>query len=377
MKAAVDLNREYGIVLEGGGARGAYQIGAWKALREAGIKIRGVAGTSVGALNGALICMDDLKKAEEIWSTMAYSRVFHVEDDLMERLRKLEIRSFDFAELAAEVKKVVAGRGLDIGPLKQLIADTINEEKIRKSTCDFYATTFSLTDRKEINFDVKVAPEGTMKDMLLASAYFPGFKNEKLGGKTYMDGGSVNNVPVNVLTERGYKDIIVIRIYGIGVDKEKRFAPPLDVTIHRIAPRKNLGGILEFDSARAKRNMLLGYYDAGRLLYDLVGRKYYFYMPRSEAYYFDKMMSELSLFARYLLPGKEPKELLGYRAYTEGIFPALAKKMRLPAQWNYRDFYGVVLEICARKLELEVFHIYTVEEIMEKVHRALAQPCIL
>ena len=39
MKAAVDLNREYGIVLEGGGARGAYQIGAWKALREAGIKI--------------------------------------------------------------------------------------------------------------------------------------------------------------------------------------------------------------------------------------------------------------------------------------------------------------------------------------------------
>ena len=196
-----------------------------------------------------------------------------------------------------------------------------------------------------------------MKDMLLASAYFPGFKNEKLGGKTYMDGGSVNNVPVNVLTERGYKDIIVIRIYGIGVDKEKRFTPPLDVTIHRIAPRKNLGGILEFDSARAKRNMLLGYYDAKRLLYDLVGRRYYFHMPRSEAYYFDKMMSELSLFVRYLIPGGEPKELLGYRAY--------------------RDFYGAVLEICARKMELEVFHIYTVEEIMEKVHKVLAQPCIL
>lgn len=371
MTTAIDLNREYGIVLEGGGARGAYQIGAWKALREAGVKIRGVAGTSVGALNGALICMDDLKKAEEIWSTMTYSRVFHVEDDLMERLRKLEIRSFNLAELAAEVKKVVAGRGLDIGPLKQLIADTIDEEKIRKSPCDFYATTFSLTDRKEINFDVKTAPEGTMKDMLLASAYFPGFKNEKLGGKTYMDGGSVNNVPVNVLTKRGYKDIIVIRIYGIGVDKEKRFTPPLDVTIHRIAPRRNLGGILEFDSVRAKRNMLLGYYDAKRLLYDLVGRKYYFHMPRSEAYYFDKMMSELSLFVRFLIPAKEPGELLGYRAYTERFFPALAKKMRLPAEWDYRDFYGAVLEICARKMELEVFRIYTVEEIVGQVHKAL------
>ncbi len=376
MTAAIDLNKEYGIVLEGGGARGAYQVGAWKALREAGVKIKGVAGTSVGALNGALICMDDLEKAEEIWGTMAYSRVLNVEDGLMERLRKLEIRSFNLTELAAEVKKVVAGRGLDIGPLKQLIADTIDEEKIRSSSCDFYATTFSLTDRKEINFDVKTAPEGTMKDMLLASAYFPGFKNEKLGGKTYMDGGSVNNVPVNVLTDRGYKDIIVIRIYGIGVDRERRFTLPPDVTVHRIAPRKNLGGILEFDNARAKRNMTLGYYDAKRLLYDLVGRKYYFHMPRSEAYYFDKMMSELPLFVRYLIPYEEQEEsetVSGYRAYTEKIFPALAKKMRLPAGWDYRDFYGAVLEICARKMELEVFHIYTVEEVMEQVHKALGE----
>ena len=65
MKLRIDLEKEYGIVLEGGGARGAYQIGVWKALREAGMKIKGVAGTSVGALNGALICMDDLGKAEE------------------------------------------------------------------------------------------------------------------------------------------------------------------------------------------------------------------------------------------------------------------------------------------------------------------------
>ena len=67
MRFQLDLTKEYGIVLEGGGARGSYQIGAWKALREAGIKIRGIAGASVGALNGALICMDDLEKAEEIW----------------------------------------------------------------------------------------------------------------------------------------------------------------------------------------------------------------------------------------------------------------------------------------------------------------------
>lgn len=48
MEAKIDLSKEYGIVLEGGGARGAYQIGAWKALREAGIRIRGIAGATSG-----------------------------------------------------------------------------------------------------------------------------------------------------------------------------------------------------------------------------------------------------------------------------------------------------------------------------------------
>ena len=61
MKPIIDLNKEYGLVFDGGGARGAYQIGAWRALSEAGEKISAVAGTSVGALNGALVCMGDLE----------------------------------------------------------------------------------------------------------------------------------------------------------------------------------------------------------------------------------------------------------------------------------------------------------------------------
>jgi len=376
MKLNIDTSREYGIVLEGGGARGAYQVGAWKALREAGVKIRGVAGTSVGALNGALICMDDLEKAEEIWENMTYSRVLNVEDQLIGRLKSLDVKSFHVSELIPEVKRVVSDRGLDISPLKELLAETVDEERIRKSPCDFYATTFSLTDRREVNFDVKTAEPGTMKDMLLASAYFPGFKNEKLGGKTYMDGGSVNNVPIDVLTDRGYKDIIVIRIYGVGVDRGRFKEPPEDVTVHRIAPRRNLGGILEFDGKRAKRNMTLGYYDGMRLLYNLAGRKYYIDLPYSEAYYFDKLMSEIQILKVYFAAYLEKEELdkiSGYRPYTERIFPALAKKFRLPADWDYRDFYGAVLEACARKMDLEVFHIYTADEIIGGIYRILAE----
>lgn len=380
MKPKIDLDREYGIVLEGGGARGAYQVGAWRALRETGVKIKGISGTSVGALNGVMMCMDELEKAEEVWASMDYSRVFDVEPKVIDSLRNLNIRSFNFTEMAAEVKRTVIEGGLNIDPLKRLLAETVDEEKVRNSSRECFVTAFSVSERKEVNFDLKKAEEGEMKDMLLASSYFPGFKNDKLFGKTYMDGGSINNVPINVLTDRGYKDIIVIRIFGIGVDREKLFDIPDDVTIHRIVPRKNIGGILEFDSEKAIRNMKLGYYDAMRLIYGLEGRKYYIDMPYSEAYYFDKMMSELVILQQFLTPYVKEDELTrlsGYRTYTEKIFPYLAKKLKLEPDWDYRTLYGAFLELCARKMNLEVLQIYSVEDIIENVQRILGKTLVI
>ena len=375
MKLRIDLEKEYGIVLEGGGARGAYQIGVWKALRETGVKIRGVAGTSVGALNGALICMDDLEKAEEIWGTMTYSTIFQVDDPMIAKLKKFGVRSMKMTDAAAEFKRLFSDRGLDIAPLKKLLEETVDEERIRRSPRDFCAASFSVTDRKEEDFDVKEAPPGTMKDMMMASAYFPGFKQEKIGGKTYLDGGSVNNVPVDLLTDRGYKDIIVIRLYGIGVDRRKFMDIPADVTIHEITPGRNLGGILEFDSARTRKNMKLGYFDGLRFLYGLCGRKYYLDMPYSEAYYFGRIMSELDLFKIWLRPYVKEDEfakLTGYRVYTEKIFPFLAKKLRLCSEWDYRDLYSAVLELFAKKMQLEVYRVYTPDEIVGKIHELLS-----
>ena len=371
MKLRIDLEKEYGIVLEGGGARGAYQIGVWKALREAGMKIKGVAGTSVGALNGALICMDDLGKAEEIWGNMTYSTVFNVDDSMIGKLKKFGVRSMKVTDAAAEFRRLFSDRGLDIAPLKKLLEETVDEERIRRSPRDFCAASFSVTDRKEEDFDVKAAPPGTMKNILMASAYFPGFKQEKLGGKTYLDGGSVNNVPVDLLTDRGYKDIIVIRLYGIGVDRRRFMDIPEDVTVHEIAPRRNLGGILEFDSARTRKNMKLGYFDGLRFLYGLCGRKYYLDMPYSEAYYFGRIMSELDMFKEWLRPYVKEHEfakLTGYRVYTEKIFPFLARKLRLQPEWDYRDLYGAVLEVFAKKMQMEVYEVYTPDENEPRMH---------
>ena len=57
-------NKEYALALSGGGTRGAYEIGAYRALKEIGINIVAIAGTSIGALNGAMFVSDNLDKAE-------------------------------------------------------------------------------------------------------------------------------------------------------------------------------------------------------------------------------------------------------------------------------------------------------------------------
>lgn len=372
MDVKLDLSKEYGIVLEGGGAKGSYQIGAWKALREAGVRIRGIAGASVGALNGALMCMDDLERAEYIWENITYSKVIDVDDDVMENVKNLDLKSLNLKNLIEDAKRILKDGGFDITPLKNLIEETIDEEKIRNSGRELYITTYSVSDRRLLTVGATDVPEGEIGDMLMASAYFPAFKNEKLNGKRYMDGGGWNNVPVDVLVEHDYKDIIIIRIYGLGFDSEKVAKIPEDCQVYHIAPRQDLGGILEFDGKRAKKNMLLGYYDAKRLLYGLYGKWYYIEAPNTEAYYFDRMMSEMELLRRYIHPEDEEETLdrpCRYRDYTEQIFPALAAEYNLKEDWDYKELYITLLEAIARKLRISRFRIYTVEALFQQIQR--------
>ena len=195
-----------------------------------------------------------------------------------------------------------------------------------------------------------------------------------MNGKRYMDGGSLNNVPINVLLEQGYQDIIVIRIYGIGFDSEKVVEIPENVEVHRIAPRQDLGGILEFDKKQAKKNMTLGYYDAKRLLYGLQGRWYYIDAPKSEAYYFDRMMAEIQGLKSYwpeINQDHVPENLEGYRVYTEWLFPIMAESMELKGNWTYKDLYLGVLEHVARKHRVNRFSIYTVDQLKQEILRKM------
>lgn len=339
MKPIIDLTKEYGVVLDGGGARGAYQIGAWKALSEAGVKINAVAGTSVGALNGALICMGDVETAERIWNEITFSHVMDVDDEWMERLFSKEN---SFREIIGEAIKVLSDGGVNISPLRNLIHEYVDEDRIRKSGVELCLLTFSVSQMKELDLSIHDIPEGLLEDFLLASAYLVGFKNERLHGQKYLDGGVVNNFPINSLIKRGYKDIIQIRIYGMG--RVPRAKKDEDTNLYEIAPKVKLGSIIEFHKKRSRQNFKIGYYDAKRMLYGLAGRIYYIEQTREEWYY-NMILNELD--------EKERAEI----AFT----------LRLSKKVSNQKLYLAMLEASAKLLQVPKYRIYTVQELEQRV----------
>ena len=86
MELKFDTSKTYAIALEGGGAKGAYEAGVWKALDEAGVKYNAVAGTSVGALNGAMMASRDLSTALHLWENVKFSQVFDADDEMMKKM---------------------------------------------------------------------------------------------------------------------------------------------------------------------------------------------------------------------------------------------------------------------------------------------------
>lgn len=255
----LDNTKTYALALEGGGARGAYQVGVWKALAEKGIRFGAVSGTSVGALNGALFAMGDLELAMDIWQNITFSKVMNVDEGLLERISERRIEKTDLAEVQRMLRSTVRNHGIDVQPLRQWIREVVDAEKIAQSDTELFITTFSLSDRRELVLRAKDLAPQELYDMLLASAYLPVFHKEPLGGKRYIDGGVADVLPLDALLDAGWRDIIAIRLHGFGV--EKRIEIPSDANIVYIEPSEHLGSILNFDAESSRRNIIRGYID--------------------------------------------------------------------------------------------------------------------
>ena len=356
MELKIDNSKTYAIALEGGGAKGGYEIGVWQALDEAGIKYNAVSGTSVGALNGGLMAMRDLPRAIDAWNNMKLGKVIELDEEQEENLSRAfngDIGLDDVQRLIPEALEIIKNRGLDVAPLRAWVREVVDARAIKESGVELYIATVSITDRKALEVKVNDLPEDQICDMLLASAYHPTFRLEKLGGKFYTDGGFVDTLPLHALVTNGYKDIIAVRIPGIG--HNRRFKMPDDVNVTYIATNADLGGVLNFDAEQSRRDMAIGYLDAKRVLYGLYGKHYYIERSMTDREALNMLIDSL-------------ETGVNLRQFCERDLPRVAR--HLDAEGDYYELLIAVLEDAAAKQDIDNMRIYKDTELVAKLEES-------
>ena len=238
------------LVLAGGGARGSYQVGVWRALTELGWRPQIITGTSVGSLNGAMFALDLYETARDMWMSIR-------SQDVME----LPEENADLSELHAFLREVVRDGGMDVTPLEEIVERVLDEDALRASPIRFGLVTVEKRGLKPRELTLEDIPAGKVKDYLLASAAcFPALRAKQIDGVQFLDGGYRDNMPTALAQKMGAEELVCVDLEGVGITLPNRTGLPTTM----IRSYWELGDILHFDPDTAKRNMELGYYDTLR-----------------------------------------------------------------------------------------------------------------
>ena len=244
------------LVFNGGGSRGAYEIGAWQALEELGVRFDGIYGSSIGALNAALAAQGDLDRAVRIWDHITISQIMAVEDEEDFAIERMVSRKRDVLPFLVENAKHLR---MDIRPLEKLVREEIDEAKVRASGLELGVMTFRPMQLQAAPVRLRDMKPGRLGDWVIASAScFPIFPARHIDGQIYIDGGYYDNLPIDMALDDGAEEIVAVELHPDDTHPEYARMPWL-ITVK---PRHNLGGFLDFNPELLRRSRRMGYYDA-------------------------------------------------------------------------------------------------------------------
>lgn len=278
------------VVLSGGGAKGAYQMGVWKALKKMHIKYDIVTGTSVGALNGVLMVQKSYFKAINIWKNITYKDVCG--DQFNQSLQT----NSDIEVYKQYIKSFFSDGGISAEALDNLFGKNINLNKFKKSKIDYGIVTFNLSTLKPVEMTKKDLLNTSLKNYVLASAScYPAFKPKSIEKQNYIDGGYYDNLPINLAIDLGAERVIAVDLRAPGF---KKTVSNKEVEIIRIYPRNKIVSFLVFDKELSRRAINLGYNDTMKTFNKLDGNKYTFkkgHLLKNYKKYRDEMIQVTSL----------------------------------------------------------------------------------
>jgi NTE family protein len=202
------------LVLQGGGALGAYQVGVYEALHEAGLEPDWVSGVSIGAINAALIAGNPperrLERLTTFWERITERKVWlHTPDgDVFRQARNWTSSVMTtmlgqpgfFAPNPVNPWLSAAGAATatayyDTSPLRETLLELVDFELLNSKACRFSVGAVNVRSGNFVFFDnatTEIAPEHIMA----SGALPPAFPSVKIGTDYYWDGGIVSNTPL-------------------------------------------------------------------------------------------------------------------------------------------------------------------------------------
>ena len=255
-----------GLVLAGGGGKGAYELGVWKALKQLNLTkyISVFSGTSIGAFNSILFAMDELEKADKLWEEVTMEKLVPIsKTELIKRGIGLYIGGKNL-QLA---KKFLTDK-LEYGAISnngaiEMVEKYLDFNKIREKNKICYAACTKLPNFNAKYFKINDYDNETAKKIVLASASLPLiYDSTEVLGEKYIDGGISDNVPIQPVY--GEKcDIIIVVLLSKDAQIDRSLYPNSRLII--IAP-ENLAenaitGTLNLDATAKRVRIIEGYND--------------------------------------------------------------------------------------------------------------------
>ena len=251
------------LVLGGGGAKGSYEVGVWKALNKLNMKFDIVTGVSIGSINGAFYVANEYKKCLKMWRTITTNDLFDVA--IGSKLSKEDLQSL--------VKQMSTG-GISFANAEKFLKKNINEEKVRKSKINYGLVTVSLTNKKPRFLTKEQIPYGKLVDYICASSIcYPFVHTQDINDESFIDGGFYDGIPINLAIDMGATEIVAVDLSVLAINKKPK---DKNVKVDVIKMKDKTPLTLTFTKEYADKNIKYGYNDTMKHFNKLDGNIYTF-----------------------------------------------------------------------------------------------------
>ncbi len=342
--------KKFALVLAGGGSKGSYEVGAINALYELNYSFDIITGTSIGALNGAVLAQGQLDRLNILWDNLIASQI------LKNDVTQLKL-SFNMNELIQSknlltsfFKDYAKEKGADITPFYALINDYLDYERLMQSPINYGCVSVEFPSLKPILMEKSqfTCKEDAFAYCLASASCFPAFPVATYKENKYIDGGYYDNLPIQFAFQMGAEQAV-----AIDLNKEiNHLELALNPLVTTIIPSWDLGNFLDFNREHLDRNKQLGYLDVKKQLGHYWGFKYAFEKSKKNA-----------LFTAYA------KALIRYNMIDE--IKLLQANWYLPLQ--VKDYGIMAIEQLMQWFDYDPTHVYSLDAILNDINTFFEQ----